>query len=205
MSDADRLKWNARYREEAPPRAVSAVVRAVEDLLPRRGRALDVAGGAGRHAVWLAQRGLTVTLADVADEGLERAREAAAGAAVAVETVAVDLEAAPLPAGPWDLILCFHYLHRPLFASFAASLAPGGVLVAVQPTLANLARHPKPGAAFLLAEGEMRGLVAPLAIVQYDEGWLEEGRHEARVVARWVAERCDVDGHHEGGRVVAGP
>jgi hypothetical protein len=124
MSDADRLKWNARYREEAPPRAVSAVVRAVEDLLPRRGRALDVAGGAGRHAVWLAQRGLTVTLADVADEGLERAREAAAGAGVAVETVAVDLEAAPLPAGPWDLILCFHYLHRPLFASFAACSSP---------------------------------------------------------------------------------
>lgn len=184
MSNADRLKWNARYREDAALRAPSNVVCAVADLLPTRGRALDVAGGAGRHAVWLAKRGLTVTLADIADEGIAHAREAAVAAGVEIETVAVDLEADPLPAGTWDLILCFHYLHRPLFAAFAASLAPGGVLLAVQPTLVNLERHPRPGASFLLAEGEMRTLVSPLSIKRYDEGWLEEGRHEARVVAK---------------------
>lgn len=184
MSENDRIKWNARYRDANPLREPSNVVVAVADLLPRRGRALDVAGGAGRHAVWLAQRGLDVTVADIADEGLTLAQQAAAAAGVQVETISLDLEAAPFPTGPWDLILCFHYLHRPLFASFAASLAPGGVLLAVQPTAKNLERHASPSAAFLLAEGEMRSLVAPLAIVRYDEGWLEGGRHEARVVAR---------------------
>jgi SAM-dependent methyltransferase len=185
MPAADRDKWNARYREAgASQREPSLVVLAVADLLPARGRALDVAGGAGRHAVWLARRGLSVTLADVSDVGLARARAAAEAASVAIDTVAVDLEEQPFPAGPWDLVVCFHYLHRPLFASFASSLAPGGTLLAVQPTLANLERHPKPGAAYLLAEDELRGLVSPLSIVRYDEGWLEEGRHEARVVAR---------------------
>jgi SAM-dependent methyltransferase len=185
MPAADRDKWNARYREAgASPREPSLVVLAVADLLPGRGRALDVAGGAGRHAVWLAKRGLRVTLADISDEGSKRARAAADAAGVVLDAVAVDLEEQPLPAGPWDLVVCFHYLHRQLFASFAASLAPGGTLLAVQPTLANLERHPKPGAAFLLAEGELRQLVSPLSIVRYDEGWLEEGRHEARVVAR---------------------
>jgi SAM-dependent methyltransferase len=184
MPAADRDKWNARYREGDAPRAPSRVVLAVEALLPHRGRALDVAGGAGRHAIWLAQRGLNVTLADIADEGLALARRAAMDAGVHVETVAIDLESAPLPAGPWDLILCFHYLHRPLYASFAAALAPGGVLLVVQPTKANLERHPRPGPAFLLDQGELPGLVAPLAIERHDEAWLEEGRHEARVVAR---------------------
>jgi tellurite methyltransferase len=184
MPEADRDKWNARYREDAAPRAPSRVVLAVADLLPRRGRALDVAGGAGRHAIWLAQRGLDVTLADIADEGLSLARRAAEHAGVHVETLAIDLEVAPLPAGPWDVILCFHFLHRPLYATFAAALAPGGVLVVVQPTKANLERHPRPGAAFLLDQGELPGLVAPLVIERHDEAWLDEGRHEARVVAR---------------------
>src|SRR5207237_486625 len=112
--------------------------------------------------------------------------EPASEAGVHLDTVAIDLEAGSLPAGPGEMILCFHYLHRPLFASFAAALAPGGVLVAVQPTKTNLERHPRPGPAFLLDPGELPRLVAPLAIDRHDEGWLEEGRHEARVVARRV-------------------
>lgn len=184
MSAADREKWNARYRDGEPLRAPSKVLLALEALLPRSGRALDVAGGAGRHAIWLSQRGLHVTLADVADEALALARAEAARVGVALETRAIDLEAEPFPAGPWDLVLSFHYLHRPLFPAFAAALAAFGTLVVVQPTRANLARHPRPGSAFVLEEGELPGLVRGLEVVRYDEGWLEEGRHEARVVAR---------------------
>lgn len=50
----DREKWNARYREEGPPSPPSPFLVGLDDLLPRRGRALDVAGGTGRHALWLA-------------------------------------------------------------------------------------------------------------------------------------------------------
>jgi ubiquinone/menaquinone biosynthesis C-methylase UbiE len=49
----------------------------LDDLLPRRGRALDVAGGTGRHALWLARRGLDTTLADVPQVALEKAAAAA--------------------------------------------------------------------------------------------------------------------------------
>ena len=52
--------------------------------------------------------------------------------------------------GPWDLILCCHYLHRPLFPAIAAALAPGGLFVFTQPTRTNLERHARPGAPFLL-------------------------------------------------------
>ena len=186
MSDDDRQTWDARYRAAAPAETMppSSLVTELDSLLPRRGRALDLAGGRGRQAIWLAQRGLDVTLVDVSGVGLELAGKAAESAGAAVKCEQVDLAAAPFPAGPWDLILSFHYLQRSLFGEFPKALAPGGLLVFVQPTKRNLERHARPSARFLLEEGELKGLVQGLEIVRYDEGWLQEGRHEARIVAR---------------------
>ena len=66
MSQADRQKWNDKYAAGFPmPREPAAVLVGLDRFLPRRGRALDVAGGAGRHGIWLAQRGLDVTIADI--------------------------------------------------------------------------------------------------------------------------------------------
>ncbi len=187
MSDADRQKWNARYRDGAGAAEPSAwLVRAAVHL-PAAGRALDVAGGAGRNSVWLAARGLDTTLIDVSDEGLRSAQARAGEAGVSIATERVDCETDPLPPGPWDVIACFHYLHRPLFAAWPSLLAPGGVLVFVQPTARNLERHPRPPARFLLQDGELADLVQGLEIVELDEGWSGPGpddRCEARLVAR---------------------
>jgi SAM-dependent methyltransferase len=186
VAEADRHRWNERYRERAaePRLPPSVLLTSLDPILPRRGRALDLAGGAGRHAVWLAQRGLDVTLADVSEVALEQAREAAAAAGVTLRTLAADLEQEPLPAGPWDLIVSFHYLQRSLFAAFPDALAPDGLLVFVQPTLRNLERHSRPSAQYLLQEGELSGLVQGLEILRHEEGWSAEGRHEALLVAR---------------------
>ena len=184
MSD-DRERWNARYRAgDAPSPTPSAFVRSLDGVLPRRGRALDVAGGAGRHALWLARRGLDVTLADVSDVALEQAAARAREAGLPLRTVLLDLTEAPLPGGPWDAILCAYFLHRPLFAAFPGALAPGGILAVAHATRSNLLRHPRPGAGHLLDDGELPGLVRGLEILRAEEGWLESGRHEARVVAR---------------------
>src|SRR3954451_16443562 len=116
MAEADRQKWDARYRERgAGVREPSGFLEALDDLLPRRGRALDLAGGTGRHALWLARRGLDVTLADISGVALDLARHEAAREGVSLQTRSIDLEAGPLPAGPWDLILCVDFLWRPLF------------------------------------------------------------------------------------------
>ena len=184
MSQADREKWNQAYRARANRLPPSAFVTGLAAWFPARGRALDVAGGAGRHALWLAGRGLEVTLADVSDVALAEAAQAAAGAGVKFATLQLDLEAEPLPPGPWDVILCSFFLHRPLFAQFAEALAPGGVLAVAHPTRRNLERHPKPGAAFLLEEGELAAFARGLEVIACDEGWRESGVHEARLIAR---------------------
>jgi SAM-dependent methyltransferase len=183
-AQGDRERWNARYAGTADRAPASAFLAELDDLVPRRGRALDAAGGAGRNALWLARRGLEVTLADVSDVALGQAAAAADAEGLRLATLQIDLERSPLPPGPWDLVLCTYFLHRPLLAAVGSVLAPGGLLIFAHATRTNLERHPRPGPAHLLEDGELPGLVPGLEILRSQEGWLEGGRHEARLVAR---------------------
>src|SRR5262245_5584096 len=128
MSEADRAKWDAKYAGgEAAPIEPSKVLVELAGYLPSQGRALDVAGGGGRHAIWLAQRGLEVTIADVSSVGLAIARQRAAAAGVELATLQIDLEQESLEAGPFELIVSLCYLWRPiLIAQIAKLLAPRG-------------------------------------------------------------------------------
>ncbi len=184
MADGDRERWNARYAAEGETPAPSPFLLSLDGVLPRSGRALDVAGGSGRNALWLARRGLDVTLADVSDVALARAARAAREAGLPLATARVDLEAGPPPAGPWDLVVCTYFLHRPLLAALPSLLAPGGLLVVAHATRTNLTRHARPGPDHVLEDGERPGLVRGLEVLRSEEGWLEGGRHEARIVAR---------------------
>lgn len=188
MSAQDRQRWNDKYaRGDHSATEPSRLITALDRLLPRSGFALDVAGGAGRHALWLAERGLSVTLTDISAEALRLARNRSDLADLPLRTLQVDFEEEPFPIGPWDLILCVHYLWRPLFHEFKKQLTQNGLLVFLQPTFTNLQRHGKPSARFLLEDLELRDLAGDFQIVHYDEGWLEEGRHEAILVARQLA------------------
>lgn len=184
MAGIDRDRWNARYSAEDAVPGPSPFLVSLDPILPRAGRALDAGGGSGRNALWLAARGLEVTLADVSDVALARAEHEAAARGLPLATVQLDLEEAPPPPGPWDLVVVLYFLHRPLLAAVPALLAPGGLLVAAHATRRNLERHARPGAAHVLEEGELSQLVRGLQVLRQEEGWLEGGRHEARLVAQ---------------------
>lgn len=192
VSAADRDKWNARHREaEAsqstrPPRAFLVDL---EPILQRDGRALDIAGGRGFEAVWLASRGLDTTLVDTSTVALEHARARASRAGVALTTLELDLQTEPLPPGPWTVVTCFDYLQRELFAAIRDQLEPGGLVLFAGATKTNLERHAHPSARFLLELGEGPELVAPpgtdMVRMLVQEDWFSDtGRHECRVVAR---------------------
>lgn len=188
MSDFDRQKWNTKYSAGNDiPLSPSAVLTGLRRFLPQTGRALDIAAGAGRHGIWLAQQGLDVTLADVSVVGLGLARERAAVAGVTVRTVEVDLQDDAVgreTLGHWNVVVSVCFLHRPLFPWLVERLLPHGVLMVVQPTTTNLERHDRPPRGFLLEPGELPSLVQGLEILHYEEGWLADGRHDAVVVAR---------------------
>jgi SAM-dependent methyltransferase len=158
------------------------------DLLPAGGRALDVACGRGRHALLLAAAGFETTAIDRDRSALAPLETKAVGLGLSLIARAIDLEAdhadlSVLAPAAFELIVVFRYLHRPLFPALRRALAPGGVLVYETFTQAQAARgHPR-NPAFLLAEGELARLVAPLDVLRFDEGE-REGAFVARVVAR---------------------
>jgi SAM-dependent methyltransferase len=187
--DGDRERWNAKWRERAGELETEARFLAEQaHLLPTRGKALDIAGGAGRNAIWLARRGLDVTLVDISDVALDKIerRAQAAGLAKRMKLVRADLDG-ELPFAPlFDLVLIFHYLNRARRDDYASLLHEGGLLIAVQPTVTNLERHAKPGREYLVEPGELeawaRGLGMEILVSR--EGWTDEGRHEAGIVAK---------------------
>jgi len=156
---------------------------------------LDVAGGNGRHGVWLAVGGWRVTLVDISDVALELARARALEEGAELATVRRDLETDGLPEGGWDVVLIHHFLDRSVLAAAPLRLRRGGVLAFCQPTVRNLERHDRPGRRWLLEEGEMLRWLADrsddLEVIEFEEGWLEEGRHEARLVAKMIGAGFD--------------
>jgi SAM-dependent methyltransferase len=174
----DRAKWDERYRQQAERGAPPAWLADFDSLIPRHGRALDVAAGVGRIACWAANRGLHVTAVDISSVGLGRI------AHPEVATVEQDLELDPhLPVGPFQLVTMFHYRQASLGPALQAALDVGGVLLIEIATVQNLERHAHPSARWLAAPGEVRALAGALEVISYDEGWLED-RHTARLVAR---------------------
>ncbi|MDD9940406.1 MAG: class I SAM-dependent methyltransferase [Myxococcales bacterium] len=181
----DRTRWNARHAQRAAegPAAPSVAVLSLASHLPQRGRALDLAGGTGRHALWLVQRGLDVTLLDVSDVALEVASEHAARRSVSLSTLRWDLSTGMPGGGPWDVVLCVNFLDRAVYSQLGAKLAPGGCAIVVHPTRTNLERHARPSSRYLLEPGELPGLMGELSIAVHREGWLDGEHHLAAVVA----------------------
>ena len=85
------------------------------------GRALDVACGSGRHAIWLRDAGWAVTAVDLT---------MTPGQIDGVECVQADLERGGfvIEAGAWDLIICWLYWQEDLLTPIACGVRPGGVV-----------------------------------------------------------------------------
>jgi SAM-dependent methyltransferase len=139
-------EWDARYRAAemvwgaAPNRWVEAEVA---DLAP--GRALDLACGEGRNAVWLARRGWQVVAVDFSSVGLAKGRELESHElrGPAVDWVQADVTTYR-PEGPFDLaLLCYLHLvadeRRAAVRHAAEALGPGGVLLVIGHDSRNIA------------------------------------------------------------------
>ena len=187
LGDGARDAWNTRHADRSPMTEPARFLTDRAALLPRSGRALDAAGGTGRNAIWLARHGLDTTLTDVSDEACRQAEVAATDAGVALTVERRDLGFEGLPAGRWDVVLFHHYLDLTVWRAAAHALAPGGVLLACQPTVRNLERHDRPSRRWLLEEGRLVAEVADwtgIEVVELTEAWIDEDRHEARLVVR---------------------
>ncbi len=186
-----RDHWNARYAERPDMGAPAAFVRDLAELLPPGATVADVAGGSGRHAIWLAAQGHRATVIDISSVGLAAAADAASQAGVDLETIERDLEADGMPPGrTWDLVLMHYYFDVAVVRLAWNAVTPGGLLALAQPTMTNLERHDRPSRRFLLELGQVEALADELAttaqlhVLTCSQGWRDNDRHEGRLVVR---------------------
>lgn len=150
------------------------------------GRVLDLACGAGRHLVWLAQRGHVVT-------GLDRDPVALGGLVGLGELITADIEtdAWPLVGRQFDAVVVTNYLWRPLLPAIAAAVAPGGLLI-YETFAVGHERVGRPTRAdFLLRPGELLTACNGLRVLGYEDGFLE---NPPRFVQRVAAVRARAPG-----------
>ena len=190
----DKTLWDRKY-SEAPEKWREPdpfLIRAVEEFVrPKHpGLALDVAGGAGRQAIWLAAQGWRVRIIDISDVGLRLAQHNAARvlssaqARRSIMVECVDLNASPdLGQELYDLVIVFRYLNRGLFPALIRALKPGGTLIYSSFTIAQqqFANGPH-DKRFLLQPGELRQGFDSLQILDYAEKCEDKGI--AELVAR---------------------
>jgi len=158
----------AHAASQRQPDAPSPWVARFAPLIVAGGSVLDVACGQGRHCRLLAARGYRVTGVD-----RDTAALAAVSATPGVTTIVADLEAGPWPFtdARFDAVLVTRYLHRPLFPSLLASLAPDGVLIYETFAAGNEAFGKPSRPDFLLAPDELLTVVgARLTVVAFEQG-----------------------------------
>jgi len=185
--------WNHRYRtqaraaEDLDSRPTKLVEETARRLKP--GRVLDLACGAGRNALWLAQNGWDVTAVDGASSAIEilalRARELS----VFVKTVVADLQRGEyeIPSNTWDFITICYYLQRNLIQRAKQGVRPGGTLLVI----VHIIEAGEEPTESRLRPGELEAYFADWQIVHRYQGKPDDPSHRrsaAEVVARKPAD-----------------
>ena len=157
------------------------VVRAYAHLLPP-GAVLDLAGGSGRNALFLASRGHSVSLLDANADALALAAAAAREAGLVVETRRHDLKRG-LPVGPGSYagVVVSYYVQRSLLGSLVRLLVPSGLVLIEGYGRPEAVRRGRPDSPYYWEEGELLMPPSGLTLRAGGEGLLR-GRWRAWAV-----------------------
>jgi len=183
-------EWEERYRsrerekEDFAAEPVKLVKETAKKLKP--GRALDLACGTGRNALWLAKQGWLVTGVDGAPTAIDTVRRRAEALGVVVEAKVANLEKREYQIEPnaWDLICICYYLQRDLFEPAKRGLVFNGIIIAI----AHIDLPNEPTGQHRLKPGQLAGYFRNFEILHDFEGKPDDPAHQ-RAVAEVVARR----------------
>jgi SAM-dependent methyltransferase len=183
---SERERWEAKYRSgerphDGPP---SSLLRRWLPHLPR-GRALDVATGLGRNALYLARAGYRVDAIDVSPTGLKIAATRARRRGLRVRWIEADLDRYALPRARYAVVVNSFFLKPGLWRALKDAVRPGGVLIFE--THLRGAPDGGPPARSRLRPGELRRRFRHWDVLDLEEGVFHDGGRPwllGRIVAR---------------------
>jgi SAM-dependent methyltransferase len=172
--------WNQRYRdgEYLVDRPAPLLERFALPLEP--GRALDLACGPGRHALYLAARGWHVTAVDGSPIAIDILSARAGERRLEIDARVADLERNQFQITPcaFDLICDCYYLQRDLFGPIQSGVRPGGLAIVIV-LLADAGSSS--GNAHRAADGEIARSFAGWKILHSYEGKSDQSDHSHRI------------------------
>jgi SAM-dependent methyltransferase len=189
---SDRKRWDERFKGEefAFGKKPNPFLRRHVARLPK-GKALDLASGEGRNAVFLAQHGFDVDAVDISEIALRKARKLAREMKVKIHTFLADLDNHPIEKEQYDLITNFYFLNRSLIRKMKRGLKKGGIVIFETYTLEhrNLGTAGPKDPRYFLKPNELLKLFKEFQILFYREGILKEaGKRKA--IASLIAKKC---------------
>lgn len=173
MALDDKLRWDKQYQSARGVGLPSQFLRECLESASwpaRCGKALDIACGQGRNAIYLAQRGFEVTAVDVSSVALDTAARCAAEQNFSIHWQQADLETLTLPADEYDLVINFNYLQRSLIEPSKRSVKKGGCVI-FETYLIDQASsgHPR-NPDYLLGHNELLEFFCDFRVLHYHEG-----------------------------------
>jgi SAM-dependent methyltransferase len=182
--------WNERYlsRERAAEDLDAAptplLLRMASNLAP--GKALDLACGAGRNSLWLAERKWEVTAVDGASAAIQSLQSRAAERSLRISTIVADMEKGEFEIEPsrWDLIAICYYLPGNLFEPAKRGVVPGGLMISI----VHITEPDEEESPYRLRPGQLEKYFTGWEILHYHEGKANDAAHR-RAVAEIVARK----------------
>ena len=179
----ERYRSKGRYFEDFEAEPAPLLIETATKLEP--GRALDLACGTGRNAIWLAKQHWKVTAVDGSAAAIEVLAATARAYGLPVDAKVADLQAGEYVIEPesWDLIAICYYLQRDLFAPAKRGVVPGGIIVAI----VHIAEAGEHATQTRLMPGELEKFFNDWEILHSYEGAPRDASHRrasAEIVAR---------------------
>ena len=173
MAADERERWDSKHTAEQEPGEPAAFLRQIFQTGPweiQPGRALDIATGKGRNALFLAEQGFTVDAIDISEVGLQQAQRQAEKQGLTLNLVQADLASFEFPDSAYDLILNINFLLRSLVPKIKNALRPGGYIIFDTYLIDQQdLGHPR-NPAYLLNHNELLDLFRGFRILCYQEG-----------------------------------
>lgn len=199
-SELMKARWNERYDRDMyiyGKEPVAFLKQKMDGL--KKGKALVLAMGEGRNAVYLAQNGFDVTGVDISEVAIEKCNRLAEERNTAVNAVVADLTDYDMGKGQFDLITKFYYYEPSIFPQIIDALKPGGMFILEQFSIDHLkyretSRFGPRNPDYLIKPNELLDHFKLLRILYYEDTVVEldEGMHKGTAaVIRLIAEKVE--------------